>query len=290
MKRMIDIHNHVLFNVDDGSSSLEMSLSMAQQAANRGITDIVATPHQLEQHQIEKCQIRQEKVYNAYRILQEEIKKNNIPINLYLGSELYFSPLVKYAQNTPYFTYNDQGKYVLVEFSLTWRPNGHKELFYDLINNGCTPILAHPARYVYFWEIIEDIMDLIKMGTLVQINSGSLLGYNGKKAQYISELLLRKELVHIVASDAHKTRESAGFTLPIAVKEFSKKYPNIPFEDYTWHNPENIIENRSMDVSDEACYHFDVKKEKGIFTRKMFLYDLFHEENKKKMHKRRIYF
>lgn len=290
MKRMIDIHNHILFNVDDGASSLEMSLSMAQQAANRGITDIVATPHQLEQHQIEKCHIRQEKIYSTFLVLKEEIKKNNIPINLHLGSELYFSPLVKYAQETPHFTYNDQGKYALIEFSMTWRPNGHKELFYDLINKGCTPILAHPARYVYFWEIIEDIMDLIKMGTLVQINSGSLLGYNGKKAQYISELLLRKGLVHIIASDAHKTREAVGFTLPVAVEKFSKKYPHIPFEDYIWHNPENIIVNRPMDVKDEACYHFNIKKERKIFTHKMFFYNLLHEDNKKRIHKRRVYF
>ena len=43
--KLIDLHNHVLPNVDDGSKSLEMSLEMLTHAADQGITDVVNTVH-----------------------------------------------------------------------------------------------------------------------------------------------------------------------------------------------------------------------------------------------------
>ena len=42
---MIDFHNHILPNMDDGSSSLEMSLDMLENASKQGITDVVNTVH-----------------------------------------------------------------------------------------------------------------------------------------------------------------------------------------------------------------------------------------------------
>ena len=42
---MIDFHNHILPNTDDGSTSLEMSIDMLNNAANQGITDVVNTVH-----------------------------------------------------------------------------------------------------------------------------------------------------------------------------------------------------------------------------------------------------
>ena len=290
MNRVIDIHNHIVFGVDDGAQTLEMSLSMAQQAANRGITDIIATPHELEQHQIEKSGLRQQKIISNFKRLQVEIIKNNIPVTIYLGSELYFTPLVKYATEIPYFTYLNNKKYTLIEFSLNWPPQGYKELFYDIMNQGCTPILAHPGRYVYFWEIVDEVLDLIKMGSLLQINSGSLLGYNGIRSQYISELLLRKGLVHFIASDAHKTSEAVSFTLTKAVDYFQHKYPKLPFEDYIYNNPQKVLEGIPIEPNDEPCFKFNVLKEKKRFKRKMFIYSIFHNDNKKKFGKRRIYF
>ena len=38
---MIDFHNHILPTVDDGASSLDMSISMLQNAQEQGITDVV---------------------------------------------------------------------------------------------------------------------------------------------------------------------------------------------------------------------------------------------------------
>ena len=45
--KMIDIHNHILFNVDDGPKNLENMLMMLKQAKEQNINGIVATPHHL---------------------------------------------------------------------------------------------------------------------------------------------------------------------------------------------------------------------------------------------------
>ena len=42
---MIDFHNHIIPNLDDGSKSIEMSLNMLKEAESQGITDIINTVH-----------------------------------------------------------------------------------------------------------------------------------------------------------------------------------------------------------------------------------------------------
>ena len=42
---MIDLHTHILPNVDDGSSSLEESLALLRMLASQGVTLTAATPH-----------------------------------------------------------------------------------------------------------------------------------------------------------------------------------------------------------------------------------------------------
>ena len=42
---MVDIHSHILHEVDDGSTSLENSLKMLKESSRQGIDRIILTPH-----------------------------------------------------------------------------------------------------------------------------------------------------------------------------------------------------------------------------------------------------
>ncbi|MGE7104091.1 CpsB/CapC family capsule biosynthesis tyrosine phosphatase, partial [Staphylococcus aureus] len=44
---MIDIHNHILVDIDDGPKTIEKSIALLKQAKDEGVTSIVATPHHL---------------------------------------------------------------------------------------------------------------------------------------------------------------------------------------------------------------------------------------------------
>ena len=274
MQRTVDIHNHIIFDVDDGPPALEDSMLLLRQAVKHGITDIAATPHQLEKDQVAGYEERQKKVLRNFNILKEAAGKEKLPLNLYLGAELYFTTRIGRAPEIPYFTYEDKKKYALIEFSMNWPPQGYKEAFYELIQDGCTPILAHPGRYGYFWEIAEDIVDLVKMGSLLQINSGSLLGYMGTQARFVSEMLLTEGLVHIIASDAHRASRAIGFNLNRAVDIYREKYPEIDFRRLTYENPMKVLRGETIEVNEEPCYRFDRSRQYKKWRRFYFVHDI----------------
>ena len=288
MQRIVDIHNHIIFNVDDGPGTLEQSMAMMRQATEYGITDIVATPHQLENDQVSGHPIRQQKIIENFNILKEEVLKEQLPLNLYLGSELYYTTYVVNAPEIPFYTYEDKKKYALIEFSLNWHPEGYKETFYELIQNGITPVLAHPERYSYFWEIIDDIIDLVKMGSILQINAGSLLGYQGTQARFLSDMLLREGLVHVIASDAHRASRAIGFNLPRAVETFKEKYPHVDFEALSSENPWKIVQGEPLVVDEEPCYKFDKNKQFKLWKRYYFIHDVLGIDNKTKKRRKKV--
>jgi protein-tyrosine phosphatase len=282
MDRIVDIHNHIIFDVDDGPQNLDISMEMLRQAVKNKITDIVATPHQLEIDQVAKGHERQHKIIANFNKLKEEVAKEELPLKLYLGGELYFTTYVVNAKDIPFFTYENIGKYVLVEFSLSWHPEGYKEVFYELLQNGCTPVLAHPERYSYFWEIADDIIDLVKMGALLQVNAGSLLGYQGTQALFISEMLVREGLAHVIASDAHRPRRTMGFNMPRAVETYKAKYPRINFDPLISDNPLKIVKGEPIMIDDEPCYNFNKDKQYKLWRRFYFKHDVLGIGNKMK--------
>jgi protein-tyrosine phosphatase len=273
MEHIADIHNHIIFDVDDGPDSLESSMKMMRQAVDNGITDIVATPHQFEKD-IADYANRQKIVLENFNTLQTEVQKAKLPLKLYLGAELYFTTQLVTVPQMPYLTVDDKKKYALIEFSMNWPPEGYKETFYELIQSGCTPILAHPERYSYFWEIAEDILDLVKMGTLLQINAGSLLGYMGPQAHFVSQMLLSEGLAHIIASDAHRASRAIGFNLTRAADAFREDMPHIDFDMLISVNPMNVIRGEPIEINDEPTYRFDKKFQYKKWRRFYFKHEI----------------
>ena len=198
---MIDIHNHILPNIDDGSKSTEMSLNMLKYAYEQGVTDVVSTVH--FQHPL--FLNIDHSLGNLQRIaesLQLKLDEYKIPIKIHLGYEVfYFENLLKIS-NKPLTTLGD-GKYMLIEFSPKNIPNSQKQILYDLKISGITPIIAHPERYKLVHENFNIVYDWINAGCLIQVDAGSLLGLMGEKAKNSSHLIIKEKCCHILASDAH---------------------------------------------------------------------------------------
>ena len=88
---MIDFHNHILPNIDDGSESLEMSLIMLKRAAEQGITDVVNTVH-YQHPKVDGKDISFERIKKKIQNLQTTLKNHEIPIKLHCGAEVFFLP------------------------------------------------------------------------------------------------------------------------------------------------------------------------------------------------------
>ena len=131
---MIDFHNHVLPNVDDGSKSLEMSLNMLREAERQGITDVVNTVH-YQHPKVENEDISLTRISNEIKKLQSEIDKNNIKIKLHIGAEVFYLPNLVEIKNDPLITFNGSN-YMLIEFLTYNLPDSHEDQFYNGFCHG----------------------------------------------------------------------------------------------------------------------------------------------------------
>jgi protein-tyrosine phosphatase len=196
---MIDIHAHILPNVDDGPIDLEESLEMVRAGWEEGIRAIIATPHLLTA----PTQELTDRFAEAFRILEERISSDGPPVNLLLGSEVYLQPEMGKIQDFPSLTLNGTGKYLLIEFPMQGIPEGAEQVIFDLIMAGVIPIVAHPERNLSVLRDESVLESMVWAGALCQANAGSLEGEFGRQVKRTALSLLKREMIHFIGSDAH---------------------------------------------------------------------------------------
>ena len=195
---MIDLHCHILPELDDGSQSLRDSLAMARMAVDSGVTAMAATPHCVDD--------RTHEVHAAWQLLRDALTETGIPLKLFPGMEIFGTPdTARMLRDGRLFTLNGS-RYPLIEFSL--RSDGEEEtrILRSVCRAGFQPIVAHPERYAYVQQDPEIINRWHRMGCLLQINRGSLLGRFGSAAQETAMELAERGFAAVVASDAHSPR------------------------------------------------------------------------------------
>ena len=188
-KKLIDFHNHVLPNVDDGSNSLEMSLDMLSHAAEQGITDVVNTVH-YQHSKVETEDISFKRIKKEVNTLQTELDNHDIPVKLHCGAEVFFLPNLLEIKDDPLATFLN-GKYMLIEFQVQKIPEIQKQQLFDIKMAGITPIIAHPERYKPVQDDISIVVNWLEAGCIIQVDAGSPLGYLGSGAKAASERIIK---------------------------------------------------------------------------------------------------
>ena len=202
---MIDIHTHIIPYVDDGSPNLETSIAMIKHELAIGVDEIIATPH----HIYSRYESTVEVIKERFNFLCEEVKKQNLPVTLYLGQEIYFThkeDIIQMLKEGKLLTLNNTNR-VLLEFSFHREPENLLEVIYNFRVNGYQVIIAHVERYE--WMTYQKVVALRSEGALIQINSDSYLGYTSWKEKRFVRKLLKNNLVDYVASDTHSFRPSS---------------------------------------------------------------------------------
>lgn len=199
MKKIIDIHSHILPGVDDGSDSYETSMRMLRCAVDDGISAVILTPHNKPDHR----HLQYSGIESGAARLREGMAKEAIHIELYIGSELYYrSGILDEMQGSELVTMADS-RYVLVEFNPLAECDYIRNGIYSLLTGGYCPILAHVERYQNVCAAKYGIEDLIEMGCYIQVNAGSIMGRSGSKTRRFVKKILKQRQVHFVATDAH---------------------------------------------------------------------------------------
>jgi len=197
---VIDIHSHIIPGVDDGAASWEEAVRMCRMAEQDGINVLVATPHVFNGMASTNGHHFEDALYQLKRKLDEE----EIELEILLGAEVHCRPdLPNLLEQEISLTLNGNGRYFLLEFPHSIVPPNSDQLIFQLITKNLIPIIVHPERNMYLQSHLNLLADFIKQGALCQITAMSLTGGFGLKAMECARELLKRNLVHIIASDAH---------------------------------------------------------------------------------------
>lgn len=233
-----DIHCHILPRVDDGSNSTGMSKDMLQIARKNGIKHIVLTPH----YMIGRFEATRKEVYEQYQLFLARVEEEFPDIEFFFGREIFFGEDVpELLQENIISTMNDTD-YVLVEFHPSAGAAYILESIYKVQQAGYTPILAHIERYPELMGKMKMIEQVVESGAYIQVNASSLTGMmgNGTRRQLLK--MIKKGLVHFVATDAHSNRTRAPY-LEECVRLLEKKLGPEYVERLLIENPRKMLAN-----------------------------------------------
>ena len=196
---MIDTHLHILPGVDDGPETIQESLALAQVLVQEGIHTAIVTPHYNDEFPQHSAAEIRERVHD----MQQALDRQGIPLRLFAGHEALIKPgLVGDIQSGRLATLNGS-RYLLLElWNSTWLPETERVIF-ELQLYGVVPIIAHPERYRAIQQDPARLASLLRQGVMTQLTASSLVGTQGNTARRAAETLLKKGLIHCIASDAH---------------------------------------------------------------------------------------
>lgn len=254
---MIDIHHHCLPDVDDGPREWDEAVAMCRAAAAEGIETIVVTPHVLRGRW---------KTFGIPelegRVAELRRRVGDTP-RLILGSEYFFAhDVVEVLQRGDAIVPLAGGRYVLIELAANSVPPLIEQPLYRMQLDGWVPVLAHPERNLVFQANPDILAGLLEHGVKTQITAGSLTGHFGPQARHAANTLLRRNLVHFVATDAHNMTKRPP-SIRAAKSVLAELVGTEVADALLLRNPRAVVENRALDYEPEPV----AEGNRGFFTR-----------------------
>ncbi|MBZ2117186.1 capsular polysaccharide biosynthesis protein Cps4B [Streptococcus gordonii] len=238
---MIDIHSHIVFDVDDGPKTIEDSRALLEESYRQGVRTIISTSHRRKG----MFETPEAKIEENFKQVQELAKEIADDLTVLYGAEIYYTSDILDKLEQEKIPRLAGSQYALIEFSMI---TPYKEIHTALSNVlrlGVTPVVAHIERYHCLENDEKKVRDLINMGCYTQINSSSVLkpklfGDTYKFMKKRAQFFLEKDLVHFVASDMHNLDPRPPY-MQEAYQIISKKYGESHAEQLFRKNQELLL-------------------------------------------------
>jgi len=236
---MIDLHCHLLPGIDDGASSMEEALSLAQLAVDDGVTHMVLTPH-VHPGRYENNAQTIRPVFDAF---EAALADAGIQLSVKPAGEVRLSAevLAMCALNQiPFLGEWDGKRVMLLELPHSHVPPGSDKLVRWLLDRDILPMIAHPERNKGIMSDITKLTPFIEMGCLFQVTAMSVTGDFGPAAKCLADQMLENGWVTVLASDAHNCDRRPP-VLSKAVDAAADLIGDVEAKRLVWGNPAKII-------------------------------------------------
>jgi protein-tyrosine phosphatase len=196
---LADMHCHLLAGLDDGPRTEEDALQMCRLAHAEGTRFLAAGAHQSERYRANTPQ----RIREAAGRLARRLRAERIEVSVFPCAEVMAHPeLVASWKKGELLSVADRGEYLLVEMPhnlvVDLRPTVRR-----LCAAGVRPILAHPERCEELLHDAGRIEELIGLGCLVQVSTGSITHPPSRRDEQALKGWLKRGVVHVLGSDGH---------------------------------------------------------------------------------------
>lgn len=194
--KIIDVHSHILPQIDDGSKSVKETIQMLLIAAGQGVDYMIATPHFYAYKQsVEDFLREREMAYDKiYTRLQDDLP------GIIFGAEVAFFPGISKAKDMKELTIEGTNILLLEMPFCPWTDENIQEVKSLIEQRNLRIMLAHIERYFSIRENKKKIQELLRLPVYVQINAGSLEKWNMRRKIY---KILKTKKVVFLGSDCH---------------------------------------------------------------------------------------
>jgi len=220
----VDIHSHLLPNIDDGVKTVDESVAIIKKFKFLGYSKLITTPHIFSDLYPNTKEIIEEKL----EIVKHELEERNIAINLEASAEYYldmeFLRIIEDDELLPF-----SNNYILFETPCASRLIILEPAIQALLDKGFIPVLAHPERYHYLYsDNLEKYRELKRAGVLFQVNLKSLQSQS-RSTKKIASKLIKERLVDFIGSDVHRMSDILKVEKVLKSREYKTIIRNSSF-------------------------------------------------------------
>ncbi|WP_276091090.1 CpsB/CapC family capsule biosynthesis tyrosine phosphatase [Pedobacter sp. JY14-1] len=217
----VDIHNHLLPGIDDGSKTVMESIEYISKMMNLGFEKLICTPHIFK----ELYPNTAETINPALQLVKDALSAAGLKIEISSAAEYMVDENFKISGDLLCLP----SKNILIEMSyLNETPNIEKTIF-DLQIKGYSVILAHPERYNFYHSDLRRLKRYKDMGVLLQLNLLSVAGYYGKEVKKAAEYIIESKLYDVAGTDLHHDRHLSALSSVVESGILYKKLGSYPF-------------------------------------------------------------
>ncbi|MDI9520805.1 MAG: hypothetical protein QM308_06615 [Bacillota bacterium] len=222
-----DLHQHVLWGLDDGPGTAEQMHALLEQNAAEGICLVYATSHADPQRRPFDLTLYQERLEEA-RVYCE---KKGLDLRILPGSEIRYRGSVPDRLAAGNLLPLGASRHVLIEFDPDVSLFEIQEAADSLYRAGYLPVLAHVERYRCLRHFPQKAMDLREeYGMLFQMNCDAITHLRNLMERRFVRRMLTAQAIDVIATDAHD-----AVRYPAQMREAYRTVAQLYGEDYAKH-------------------------------------------------------